>query len=427
MLADSPDALMAATDDDDHTTVYAVEIKTMAAVRTIEAASLLREKYGPVIALDNVGTNLRSSELFRELVPNTEYRAQVLHHCATLGINKVVFVVGTGGSVVEGKILYACVVEFFESLRHSYTYCLDCVRVYAFRWVGMEAAKVPEEYDNLLKTYHASDLYSFISYYNLSKAIRQEVIARGSPIPPCRMIRLTPAVFWNNMKGGVDVISRYLKTLARTNISENPVTSIIARLLIMQVCNAAVVYRLSLARQKKILPRFCEDLDSVHRGYATLRHKVTNCGTFGSFARRLAQEWAEEMENSETKDGENASVSVETKILPYFKRKASEHYNYGTHKARRLNKNLQRERVMATPTYCVLCSWAERGTKDGRPKTIRKGSRQVQWCSTCRQAICSQFWTDWHSRATLRRQGPTAADEREFDVVSRISRRRMSP
>ena len=43
MLADSPDASMAATDDDDHTTVYAVEIKTMAAVRTIEAASLLRK------------------------------------------------------------------------------------------------------------------------------------------------------------------------------------------------------------------------------------------------------------------------------------------------------------------------------------------------------------------------------------------------
>ena len=55
------------------------------------------------------------------------------------------------------------------------------------------------------------------------------------------------------------------------------------------------------------------------------------------------------MENSETKDGENASVSVETEILPYFKRKASEQYNYGTNKARRLNKNLLHERVMATP------------------------------------------------------------------------------
>ena len=180
-----------------------------------------------------MGTNLRSSELFSELVQTTEYRAPVSHHCATLGINKVVFVVGTGGSLVEGKILYACDVEFSESLRRSYTYCLDCVRVCAFRWVGMEAAKVPEEYENLLRTSHASDLYRFISYYNLSKAIRQEVIDRGSPIPPCRMTRLTPALFWNNMKGGVDVISRYLKTVARTNISENPVTSIIARLLSM--------------------------------------------------------------------------------------------------------------------------------------------------------------------------------------------------
>ena len=194
------------------------------------------------MVLENVGPDERSSELFRELVPSTQYRAQVLYHCAVLCINNVIFVISTGGSMVEGSILYACVIEFSESLRHSYTYYLDCVRLLTFEWIGMDGTHVPKEYDTMLRSSHhdcsstlcriliqnckcqrhdASDIYSFVSYYNLSKDIRREVIQRGSPIPPCRMIRLTAAVFWNNLKGGVDVFTDTLKlehvqTLART-------------------------------------------------------------------------------------------------------------------------------------------------------------------------------------------------------------------
>ena len=41
---------------------------------------------------------------------------------------------------------------------------------------------------------------------------------------------------------------------------------------------------------------------------------------FGSFARILVQKWAEEMENSETKDGGIASVSVETKNIALLRK-----------------------------------------------------------------------------------------------------------
>lgn len=41
MLADSPDGVMDCADEDDFTNVYAIEIKTMTYVRTIETASVL--------------------------------------------------------------------------------------------------------------------------------------------------------------------------------------------------------------------------------------------------------------------------------------------------------------------------------------------------------------------------------------------------
>lgn len=89
------------------------------------------------------------------------------------------------------------------------------------------------------------------------------------------------------------MISRYLKTLARTNMRENPIVSIIARLLCMQAKNAAVVYRLHKSRESKVLPRSVEDGEVKTRGYAGLRHKITQTETFGRFARMLAKEWVD--------------------------------------------------------------------------------------------------------------------------------------
>ena len=33
--------------------------------------------------------------------------------------------------------------------------------------------------------------------------------------------------------------------------------------------------------------------------------------------------------------------------------------------------------------------------------TKRGGSREQQWCSVCRQAICSKCWDKWHSETVL--------------------------
>ena len=95
------------------------------------------------------------------------------------------------------------------------------------------------------------------------------------------MTRLKPAVYWNNLKGGVVVISRYLKTLARRNISESTVISIIARLLCMQLNNADVSYRFRKARKEKLLPNVDKAEELYRSGYAAIRHDVTQCFTFG--------------------------------------------------------------------------------------------------------------------------------------------------
>lgn len=132
-------------------------------------------------------------------------------------------------------------------------------------------------------------------------AIKRKVQDGHRPMPLARMIRLTAAVYWNHIKGGVDiicrylktpahpvywnhiesgvdVICRYLKTLARCNFSEYPVVTIVPHLLMMKVSNPAVIYRLNHARKSGALPEI--RAKSCKKGYFYYRHAVTSEETF---------------------------------------------------------------------------------------------------------------------------------------------------
>lgn len=118
-----------------------------------------------------------------------------------------------------------------------------------------------------------------------------DLVSSTRPIRPAQMIRPTSLVYWNYLKGAADEFSRVLQSLAYTNHSENPIVSIIGRLICAQINSAAIVHRLSVAKAKDLLP----EPDAIHElslnGYSELRHNVTKCETFTAFARGLAKEF----------------------------------------------------------------------------------------------------------------------------------------
>ena len=137
MLAD-PDAVPAASEGEETVYAFSVEVKTMVSVRTVQEATSFSLQYEDVIYLKNVGVNPASTALFKKLVPTGAHRALLQHRVSTLSIglrrgdgsvNDVLYVVGTDGSMTEGRILYVCHIRFAEALRHTYTYYMDCVRV----------------------------------------------------------------------------------------------------------------------------------------------------------------------------------------------------------------------------------------------------------------------------------------------------------
>lgn len=76
----------------------------MTARRTAQQAKDSKERYGPVISLENIGINMKSFSILQELVRTTSYPTQILHHAATLGMNDVIYVVGTGATISEGRV-----------------------------------------------------------------------------------------------------------------------------------------------------------------------------------------------------------------------------------------------------------------------------------------------------------------------------------
>lgn len=235
-----------------------------------------------------MGSCAASDELSRALVPLWQYRAQSLHHVSTLGLIHVFHLVGTSGNVTHGLIIYTCLLQLSESIRNCYKFALDVVRSLGFNQVGKETEHIPQKYDGPVRKSHASESNTLESYYRLSNVNCRLIDDKQRPLPPARIIRLKPAVYRNHLKGGADVISRPMKMLARSNISEYSVTSIIARLLTMQVSNPAIRSRLFKARKLVILPHATDG--ECRKDYFQIHQNVTKCETFGKFAHLLVRE-----------------------------------------------------------------------------------------------------------------------------------------
>ena len=325
----------------------------------------------------------------------------------------MIFIVAKGSRNGVGEIIYAVMLEFTECLRNHYMFVLDCIRVSAFNWIGGDASGIPNRYDVLLEDTFATDLYSLASFYNLSQAYRN-LVQKNGPLPPSRMIRPTLLVYWNTLKGGVDEFSRALKTLAYTNTSENPIVSIVGRLISSQVGNAAIAHRLSIARKREVLPDMNHERCTIQT-YKTLRHQVTSCESFGSFARELAREYVQRTQKVAVSDRmqsfQTSNVSqnlpsestYQRKITPMYYTNVVEKYNRAADASRRLNNPESHERVKAKATYCSLCSYNHPVSYKGRKFQKKGGAEVVQWCGTCKQPICKNCWGAWHSKTKLQK------------------------
>lgn len=219
----------------------------MCSAKQIERAKEVADKHCDVIYVRSIGSRLQHHQLFQNVVPSVGYRIQVLYHALVGNVKHVVCIVAKGGHAARGGIIYVAILEVSSALYNSYAFNLNCLYTSSLTCIGKSANEIPPIYDGAIKTTSALVFNSLCLYYNLIIALKRFVQTRSKPLPHSRMIRPTATVFWNQIKGGVDVYSRGMAYSTHSNASENPIVTVICRMISYQVHNACVVYRIQEA------------------------------------------------------------------------------------------------------------------------------------------------------------------------------------
>jgi hypothetical protein len=132
------------------------------------------------------------------LIPTRSYRQQVMHHCATMRINKALYV----ESSMRG-IVYVVVVNFSDQLLWDYE---DFINEHmkpitqVFHETGIDSDLGPiREVFSTLDAGWAVDDDTYVLQFALWKAL--DLMAQNNPVPALK--RILPALVnaWNNLKG----------------------------------------------------------------------------------------------------------------------------------------------------------------------------------------------------------------------------------
>ncbi len=84
-------------------------------------------------------------------------------------------------------------------------------------------------------------------------AVVEDITRNACRLPPCRMLTKFVLVEWNKLERVYDDYSRYMKSFTMAGTAEDLTVTMIARLLVSQTANAALVIRLIQVKESGVL------------------------------------------------------------------------------------------------------------------------------------------------------------------------------
>lgn len=124
ILADNPDGIGVLSTSSGSFLTTAIEVKTMASLKTLEDARNIASKFSRLIHIETIGECDQSTEVFRAAIPKSSYRLPCLHHALVTRAAIVHYVVAKGSSQGVGQIIYGFLLDFSPSFKAQYEFCL---------------------------------------------------------------------------------------------------------------------------------------------------------------------------------------------------------------------------------------------------------------------------------------------------------------
>jgi hypothetical protein len=404
----SPDGIGCFTSELRGQFVAGCEWKTMTVKTSTEASEhLLVHKHGKfavVNAIEDPGE-------FKELVPQRQYRGQLIHNMCCSGLNDWFYVTASLTS-----ILRVVQVQVTDEFRYDYR---GCMRIIKERYMGCIYGNEPLPANCVVG--HCKDEQTFVSTLKLWKAMNKLVEERGRPLPRGRHILPSLVALWNRIKGGVDVYSRMLKNCKAVHHCLAPGAAIWLRMLQTMIYNGHQSYLLLQSYDYLMNVEECKSFQqymfhkNTHKTYADYcRDGIYGIGGLAQSSAGAAG--AAVRANNE----EVVCIDVEDrehKKLRYNLRQA--YFNDDILVSKRLSKTpvhhpSRLDDTGKTQRTCVWCCQKTHGTSE--PSHSRFGYKTRMCCALCGNVpLCTvkringeSCFDMWHSASTL--YNPCACD-----------------
>lgn len=220
--------------------------------------------------------------LFHTLVPQRDYRQQLLHHVAVTRSNGALYVEAT-----EIGIEYVVLVQFDDDVLDAYE--SSAVTEMA-KWMtpfhGLELNSTLEgdviSFCDSLELKWATDIDTFTQVVALWVTAREIVTSSGVPFPHTR--RLIPAMIdmWNQTKGGVDVFSKLLSNIKPVHKKLNYHGLIHTRSILSLLTNAHLLSRAAQVWHESATP-----ITERFQSYSQFKNRLNSVRTLPMFLRQV--------------------------------------------------------------------------------------------------------------------------------------------
>ena len=269
-----------------------VEIKSRVTDNTVQEETAIQTSHGRFLSL-NMSTE---PQLFKQVIPDTAHRAQLLHGIVCGKLEHGFYVVAS-----LRKIIRIVHVQVSAETANAYIAAMKQVHDHELTWV---LSGNPPEFSKQHMG-HASDLHTIKNNLALWRSMNEMVRDRRRPFPPGRMIIPSIVAMWNRSKGPIDVFSRFLKNCHARHSRLPPLANIWLRLIMTRIYNAYQTFVMS-----RTYDYLKSDECNVYSEYQ--EYKKQQGGSFAQFCSKLASDLTIEVagNSSEDDDSENSDADA---------------------------------------------------------------------------------------------------------------------
>jgi hypothetical protein len=394
-----------------------IEIKTKTTPETVAEEMKIAERRGLYVEVDL--SQEGNHKLFVDLIPQLDYRSQILHGLGCGVLRSAYYVVAS-----EDTIIRVVHVRFHRHDTFHVRYQRAIREIFnneGLHWIdaGNVPKISPDHFKATLK--YVVDQHTVDQSFELCKALDLNFIEQGKTIPPCHRCLPASVALWNKCKGPIDNYSQMLRNNYPKQRKLTAIGFTWLRIFRTAVYNA---YQMAIIFETKnfLASNDCNSWKVFNEHRSRIRQNENgSLQSLQSFIGSLIEEVTSFLGVG------NSNTTTDDEVPKMYKKREVFFSDYNQKKLRRCNPDshvltkISRKDDQKQPQHrCVWCCECNHGRKQSKKYHSRKGRKTTNMCGVCKVPLCNQVregnkytcFAEWHFAKQL--NNPCAPSKRDM-------------